>query len=184
MFWKKLSIIALALVLAPISQSASAAELSPKLKEVARQAIVCSQQSNYACTVKNYRALLDSNVLNSEQTMSIRSVQITSVLLLISEVNEQDGAWPAQKITDYSEYGIRLLKEAGREKGQQATIFYARGMIGHHELGNFRRKKELLKMARTAIRAHNQWDKIDDGVSDEDARVTIQWVNQVINALE
>ena len=145
------------------------------------QALTCSEQNNYVCAVKKYRKLLDSNTLNSELTEAVRTSQINNVMALLSEQGED---WPAQKFADYCEYGIRLLKDSGREKGQQATIFYVRGMIGHHELGNYRRKKELIQMARAAMQVSNQWNKIDGDTSEEVRSVTVQWAKKAINTLE
>ena len=160
---------------------AIAKELSPEIEEVARKGFLCSEKNDLPCAVKNYRKVLNSDGLSDELETLFRTSQITLLSMLLSEQGE---GWPAKKFAEHCEYGIRLVKEANRERGQQATIFYVRGMIGQHELGNYKRKKELVSLARTAMRASHEWNEIDGDVSNEVVRLTKEWANTAIDALK
>lgn len=159
---------------------ARAAEVSPEVKEAGRLAITCSQKKKHQCTIDNYRKVLDANILNDDLVNQVKSIQIQSLILLMSE-NGLD--MPAQKYADYCDYGVKLVEETGRQKWKNGTMIYIQCMIGHHDLGNYKRKQELIRHAKNSMRASGEWPEHEKGLSNSDVQLTIDWANQAINAL-
>jgi len=160
--------------------NAHAGDITPRIQQAGKKAMTCSQSKDHACTVDNYRIVLDANILNSELTSQVKNIQIQSLILLLSE-NGMDMS--AQTYVDYCDYGVDLVQETGQEKWQSGAMIYIQCMIGHHELKNYKRKSELIRLAKSSMNESSKWSSYDKALSRSDVQVTLDWANQAINAL-